>query len=181
LQAAAAYIKDDTVLRVVAYASIVLVTLVAARLAASGVRQVLGALQLGWIDRAAGAAVWSAAALVLLGTLFHLLLALDSSEIQASFDQSVLAGSMTTVSLVYTGYPWCAEVRHGSKEPVPVDHPEAVGCIELQQFTEGLLGAGLSYKLNDFLGYDAEPLANVVGASLSGSPDDLKDLVQRNR
>ena len=159
-------IEGETLRGVAAFAAIVLATFIAARIAASLLKQFLAFLSLGWADGAAGAAVGFGLGVVTVGTAIYLLTGAATPEIRAMVIESQLAPSVTQASLVSSSTPWC---RAGS---------DPSQCISFQGLATELFGNDIVAKLSGFIGYDVEQLTEIVDASLKGNKNELVNIVK---
>ena len=160
-------IQEEEFRRIAAFGIIVLATVVAARISAGVIRKLLKQLGLGWVDHAAGAVAGGALGVVALGTLLYLMAGADLGEVSTALSESQLAGTISEASLISVSDPWCHEVGQAGLQ----------GCTELSQLTDELLGITIPDKLSELLGQDVGELKQVVGASLTGSAQDLTQLV----
>jgi membrane protein required for colicin V production len=100
-------IEGYTVRRIVAFAVIVIITVVVSRIAAFLFKRLLKALVLGWLDHVAGAVAGAALGVVVAGTSVYLLIGADIESTRDALAESKLAPEVTRAALVSSTKPWC--------------------------------------------------------------------------
>ncbi len=167
------HVEGENVRRLAAFAVITLTTTIAVRLSAAAVKRILSYLVLGWIDWVAGALAGAAVAVMVFGTATYLIDGADISQVREPFQQSRLVEAISQVSFIKTQMPWCSNVE--SSRPLRVGEE----CADLSTLAGDVFGTRVSDTVRDLIGYDAGTVAAVVKTSLSGSRQDVTNLVQQ--
>ena len=165
-------IEGDTLRRTAAFIGIVILTVVASRLAAFLIKKLLATLVLGWLDHVAGAVAGAALGVVLTGTSVYLLTGANIESTRDALATSRLAPEVSRAKLVSSPKPWCWQVGEGAEN--------GDACTDIMGLFDQYLGRHISEtvgEFGDFLEDDAGSIVDVLKTSLTVSPEDLVSLV----
>ena len=169
------YIDREMWRNVVGFIAILLAVAVAARIAATLIKSLLSVLFLGWVDHVAGALGGTAVGIVLVGTAVYLLTGADLAPTREALAASKLAPKISGASLVSSDKPWCSSLVGDASE-------NSQDCTDLKGLANQFLGRKISGKVDGLLeGKDLGTLADVIKGTLTGSPEDVTDLVKEQR
>jgi membrane protein required for colicin V production len=168
----AEHLEGEAVRRIAAFVVIVLATTIAVRVVASALKKLLSYLVLGWVDRVAGALAGAALGVVAFGTAAYVIGGADIPEVRAPFQESALAVPISQASFIRASSTWCSDLDRSG----PVGAGE--GCTNLSSLAGELFGTRVSNRVSELLGHDVDTLADVVETSLTGSPQEIVDLVE---
>ena len=161
------YLEGETVRRVVAFIGIVLSVTIASRLTAVLLKKLLSAMGLGWLDSAAGTLAGAILGIVLTGTAVYVLIATDFAPTQGALAGSKLAPEISRASLLSAETPWCSSTALYPAGP----------CTDLRGLFSQLVGRHIPSEVTNALGEDGGNLADLVNGALTGSPQELADIV----
>ena len=165
------YLEGETVRRVVAFIGIVLAIAIASRLTSVLFKKLLSAMGLGWLDNAAGTLAGAILGIVLIGTAVYVLIATDFAPTRGALAGSKLAPDISRASLLSAETPWCSSTAVDPVGP----------CTDLRGVFSQLVGRHIPSEATNALGEDGGNLADLVNRALSGSPQELADIVGQQR
>ena len=168
------YVEAETVRRVAAFAGIMIVVAVAARVTAALMKKLLSALALGWLDHVVGGVAGASLGIVLVGTAVYMLTGADLGSTRDQLAASQLAPKISRATFITAPTPWCSSIR---AEPSPPKED----CTDLIGLFNDLVGQHIPGRITNLLGHDADTVSEVVKGVLTGSSADIQAILETKK